>query len=324
MLKKLHEFLKGEEMKAVEKREYEHATYYTYFVKVKSGIDGIDLVYKAESNTEGVIGAFKGMEFAGIYSKPKDTFYYVYLYFIPYNDVDEILGTRLISVDSLWDELHKKTTDEIISRIGYDENSIKGVEVSIEELKRIKKHYVPKESKELFMNGKCVDKHEYIDIFSLPEVKYSDTLLLLYLDNPKKIIERESEKYIKEKASYIYKNIIKNKLIEKELEEMNKDEKLIENRKIFSILSSLDMKTVNVEFLREGEVFKCKLETNSWNYIDSRISSYDVVGRADTDKFEEMFRDARDDASFDNVTKITYSRKVLYERKEQEDVNELV
>ena len=74
------------------------------------------------------------------------------------------------------------------------------------------------------------------------------------------------------------------------------------------------MKTVNLEVKKDEETLKCKVETRCWNYIDSYVYYYNVVGKEKSEQFRKMFEDTKGDASFDYISKITYNRNVLYER----------
>lgn len=236
MFEKLNNFLKGEDVKAViEKRDYIHSVYYTYFIKINSGIEDIDLIYTIETTNENVIGIFSNMKFAGIYHKSQDIFYHAYLYL--YNKViPNNLGTKIYEIDSVKNELIKKVKNKIVDLIGYDEKTISDIKIDKETLEEVEKHTVPRLAYELFMKNEKVNKHEYINFYRLPEDE-SKVILLEFLDNPEKVVETEAKRYIEKEASYIARSIIKNKSVEKELEKMSKDNKFIERRKIYTILT---------------------------------------------------------------------------------------
>jgi len=313
MLKKLHDFLRGNKNKAIiNEEDYGHTVYYTYCIRVNSGIEDIDLIYKAESTTKDIIGVYSKIEFVGIYHKSQDTLYYSYLCI--YNKGTDAFGTKMFKIDFIRDTLIREVKKRIIDEIGYDEKSIPNIKISDETLKEIKEDTVPELSYKLFMNEGEINRYEYVNSYTLPQVRDSETLLLRYLESPKKIIKSEVKKYLKEKGSHIAMSIVKNKLVEKKLDELSKNKNMIEKREIYTILNSKDMKTVNLKLVKDGQTLNYKVKTGCWDYLNCYVSPYDVVGKNKSEQFKKIFAETIGDASFDNISKITYSRNVLYER----------
>lgn len=314
MLKRLHDFLKGEKTKEiVNKRDYGHTVYYTYYIKVESGVENHILIYKTDSTNENIIGLFSQMEFVGLYIKDKDVFYNSSFELDREERIPEL---KIECFGALKDEVTNKVRNNVVMNIGYDVRNIKGFTLSDEDMERIKNR-ISEEGYDHFMSGKMVDKYNYASSYSLPEMKYSGEIYLNYLKNPDSFIEAEVNEYIKNNALAIGKSITLNKLIEKKIEEISKDKDMVIKRKIYSILNDKSKKTLNVELTNGIDNLSCKIQTVSWNYIIGKIVSYNIVGVLNRDKFEEMFAENRGDAHFDNIVKITYGKNVLYEKNSQ-------
>jgi hypothetical protein len=314
MKESLSDFLNGNSQKLLaHKVSFEESDSCDYFVKVDSGKENIKLIYKISSDIEGVLPIFRDMTFLGIFSKPKKTFYHSYF---PeyYDECLDFSNLRLLKIGELYKELEKKIKTSLVNKVGYDENFLKP-KIKSEEIGKISKSEVKRKAFELFMRNKEVDKYEYADFFSLPKIEYSQSLLLFYLDNPDKTVKKKTNQIINDSCKIIYKNIVINKLVEKELENMNKDKSLHKKREIASILSDVSRKTLNLEFEKNKKTLECKIETSLRYLNQSYIWSMSILSLSDRQKFEEMFADTNDEASFDDIKKITYSRKTLFSSK---------
>lgn len=281
MIMSLCDFLNGNKTKAVIGKLWD--TTYLHFVKINSGIDNIKLIYETESPSENIINLFGNLKFMGMYDDNTNIFYSSF--FFDYRERD-ISNINVIKLEDLKAELRGKVQKEIINRIGYNENVLK---IDKDNIRNISEEEAKETANKLFMTNSNINKYNYVESFTLPDLKYSEALFLLYLKDPEDIINTLAEGYIQKRSSCIFECIKKNKLVEKELEKLNEDKKAFEYRDIFSILRNKDMKTVNIEFLKENKIHKCKIENGLYyGNFKTYINLYKIVGSKDREKIEDL------------------------------------
>lgn len=309
MVVSLHDFLKSKKTKdIVNKKDYGHIVYYMFFIKIQSGIDRLSLIYRTESTNKNTINPFEQIELVGIYDKEKEILYNVFYFEFTQIDISNI---KIIRLEDLKKEIYEKVIKEIQYKIGYNKDVL---DVNKDDIKPISEEDIIRTAYALFMNSKEINKYNYTSLYKLPEIKYSEDLFLLYLNNPIRTIRSEVEKYIEKEKIYIFNYIRESKLIEEELKKMSKNKTLIEYKKIFSILNDKSRKTVNIEFLKNGKTNKYKVVTN-YSCTDKYIDEYDIIGSKDRQNFNDLFTDKETKkVYFDDITKITYNRNILYEK----------
>ena len=301
----LHELLTGTSL--MTSANNRRSPYYNYFLKINSGKDDVDLVYRTESGTEGVLGVSSKLELIGIYSKNRKTFYNIGLYEI--NDTEEVKDLKILDIKFLVSEVYEKVRGAIIDKVNskiyeFSDNTIK---------ERNKKHLdtiiIPHESKILFLKSLDLDKYDYAKRYQLPSINYSQELYIKYLYDAQEVIESEATNFIENK-----KELIAEIMVEKEIEEMKTDKKMLNMKEIYSILNSEKMKTVNVTFNNGKETRTFKINTIG-DYNNFTISEYDLTSSKDTSIFREMFKDRNySDAHFDDIVEISYGRKIIYKK----------
>lgn len=308
----LYEFFNGDKnKKLVSLRDDFNCKVCTFFIKVDSGADNIDLVYKMETKDNQILPAFKDMEFIGFYEGVSNILYY---YYFSHNFIESLNceNITLVQTGELYTEVKEHIVSEVVNKVNYDETFLGDIDLSEDELDRIKST-AKSEAYELFMKNEMVDINKYTQFVNIPDIKYSDEFFISYLQNPDKFAESEANKHIEESRKHIYTSIIRSKLTSREMRELEKDKSLHKKREIYNILNNQKRKTLNIELERDKKILKCKITTNSRYFIESNINSFDIVDRKDREVFKEMFKDSREYADFKYINKITYSRKTLYE-----------
>ena len=284
-------------------------------LKMESGIKDIEMVFSGRVSENGILSTLsEDLKFVGCYHKSKEVFYVIDTYaaclniFGKYIDID-ITEFKLKTIGYLMKELEDEA-NKLLNKKIYNNELPKDIELDEETIQNIKER-APKVAFKMFMNFSEVKNNGFSVKEELPNVKYYD-LLILYLDNPQKVIEEIVDNYIQKNVKYIKEMLLLNELAEKEIAKLEKNDELLERRHILSILNDKSRKTLNIELLKDNENHQFKVEAGSFKSEDDYFDKYSVIGNDNQEYLDKLYDDQ---VPLKDIVKITYSKKVLYERQ---------
>ena len=290
------------------------------YLKMESGIKDIEMVFCGRVSENGILDLFsENLKFVGFYHKSKEAFYEIDRYslcfdlFGEYIDITEFkLNTVYCLMNELGDEANKLLNKKI-----YNNELPKDIELDEKTIQDVKER-APYVAFDRFMNFSEVNNNGFSVKGELPNVKYSGDLLFLYLDNPQKVIEKIVDNYIQNNVKHIREMLFLDELVEKEIAKLEKNDELLERRHILSILNDKSRKTLNIELLKDNENHQFKVEVGSFNREYDYFDKYSVIGNDNQEYLDKLYNDQENyftRVPLKDIVKITYSRKVLYERQ---------
>lgn len=135
----------------------------------------------------------------------------------------------------------------------------------------------------------------------------SSELIELLVDKESEI-DRATDQHLTEKMNYLSRQLQKIDYYEWYAKTLESDTTFQKRKNIIQALNLNDMKTVNITYLLHEQELELKVEPNVWDMKE--ISSYNIKTVAQRQAFKEL---TRDDIILDNVVRLTYKRKVIYE-----------
>ncbi len=270
----------------------------------------LDILYMLNNYGGNLFDLKSAFKYAGIYDKENDK-----LYDLEYTLRNDILGFDYASSEKYMSyTLYKNISQEVNKRIKElitidDVDNLFDIsDIEISELLSDEDVITD------FMNG-ITSKTLDIEINDYKTEKADD--LLDYLTNKNEFIERASREYVLSNTSYILESL-------KIIDEKRKILKSIENNKnhifhkIRDIVNSIDDRcsTVNLTININGieQTLKYKADVLKRNYNSSYLSTWYIDNRLDREKFETNYG-RNMDLHYEDIVKITYSKKTLYEDK---------
>ena len=269
--------------------------------------DKLELLYSQDNYTNDYDMNIP-FKYAGIYDREKDT-----LYNPEYTILTHILNwdyydDKNISSSDLYGMLENDTNDkikELVNETKKDIFNINNVEIP-EELTEedVEKDFIFNKTSETL-------EDEYR--------KYSSTKskdILDYLTDKESFVEREGRKFVVDNISEILKDVVisnKKRELLKQIED-NPNHLYHKKREIINAIIENNCYTVNVTIEKDNkqQTFKYNANTLKNNYSSSYLSSYDIENRSDREKFHSEFGYSAD-FYYDDIVKITYGKKTLYE-----------
>ncbi|MBO0423409.1 hypothetical protein [Enterococcus plantarum] len=135
----------------------------------------------------------------------------------------------------------------------------------------------------------------------------SRDLIELLVDR-KSEIERATNQHLTEKMDYLSRQLQKIDYYEWYAKTLESNTTFQKRKNIIQVLNLHDMRTVNITYLLHEHELELKVEPNVWDMKE--ISSYNIKTVAQRQEFKEL---TRDDIILDNIVRLTYKRKVIYE-----------
>lgn len=164
-------------------------------------------------------------------------------------------------------------------------------------------------AKEYFKNNKSVDDID-VHIDNVSDISMQD--VLKYINNDSEFIDNKAKKHIEDNLNNIYINILYAQMCKKELLKIQKDKTNILHIKKAIKDCITDQKTVTVTIFKDNKEFTFKTYVSTLKRGDY-YSSNDILAK-DREEFYELFG-KYEDYNADEITKITYSKKVLYSKQ---------
>ncbi len=265
---------------------------------------GIRIVYAYSINKEGKFGIHDNPEYQCLYIIDTETLYDIQYELSKLFDGDEYSATSFCAVNL---EFQEKVRNGVNAKVALIEDAI---EVNDEDREKAK-YYAERAAREIYL--KRIEKDYRYSCNYEPEKFHK--IILDYLTEPDKVAELTANRYYQENLDSIKNEIKLNKVTEKIVREYEKDENihLVCIRNIIDAIPET-CQTVNVTTVMEGKELTFKYEAyllrNKEN--DSYYKWY--IPATDRRRYEELYGNR--DFEPEDITRITYSRKVLYERGE--------
>lgn len=276
---------------------------YNNYLFLKNEIrKGIKIVYAYSLNKDGEFGIHDDPKYQCLYMIDTETLYDIQYDLSKLFDRDEHSATSFYTVNL---EYQEKVRNGVNAKVMLIEDKI----MVNDENREKAKYYAEKDAREIYLRRTETD-FKYSCNY---ESEGFHRKILDYLTEPDKVVRLTVDTYYKEQLESIKNKIIMNKVTEEFVREYEKDENahLVCLRNIISAVPE-SCQTVNVTTVIGGEelTFKCEASQLRSDYNDSYYTWH--IPATDRRKYEEAY--GKRDFRPEDITRITYSRKVLYER----------
>ena len=282
-------------------------TYYgEVYVRYRYNED-LDLIIRMEATKDGHLKLGTDMKCEGVWSrKTKELYYegfklqeYIRDYIKPEN-----------SHSSIYEDINESVKEKVEELIRPYEDSIEIEKLSKEEISSQEYYAGHTARKQYLMGCDCENKYE-----CEYEVDSIQSKVLRYITDRDALITELAKQYIEENKDTIRNDIIRAKLTEIELARLLKEAD-IHLKTMRDIIASVpqDCKTVNVTTVIDGKELTFKSEASQLRRDCEKHYSKWYIPSSDRSLFDVTYGHMTDFRPED-ITKITYSRKVLYERK---------
>ena len=269
--------------------------------------DELDLIIKIETSKDGHLKLKEEMQCEGIWSRKTKALYYegykmdMYLkdYIKPEN-----------SHEYMWRDINKSVKEKVEELIKPYEYGIEVSKLSDEEIGR-QKYYAKDLARKQYLDGDdCENRYE-----CEYEVDSIQSMVLRYIADRESLIKELAEQYIEENKNTIRNDIIRAKLTVIELAKLNEGAD-IHFKTMKEIIASVpsSCRTVSVTTVIDGKELTFKSEASQLRSDCGNHYSTWYIPSSDRTLFDVTYGHMTDFKPED-ITKITYSRKVLYERK---------
>ena len=269
--------------------------------------DDLDLIIKLETSKDGHLRLKESMDCEGVWSRKTKVLYYqgykldMYLkdYIKPEN-----------SHEYMWRDINKSVKEKVEELIRPYEDSIEVSKLSDEEIGR-QKHYAEDIARKQYLDGDdCENRYE-----CEYEVDSIQSMVLRYIADRESLIKELAEQYIEENKNTIRNDIIRAKLTVIELAKLNEgaDIHLKTMKEIIASVPS-SCRTVSVTTVIDGKELTFKTEAYQMRTDCGRYYSTWQIISPDRYTFEAVYG-RNTDFRPEDIKRIVYSRKVLYERK---------
>lgn len=274
--------------------------------------DKLDILYSIDSYDSDIFDLKSGLEYSGIYDKQKDALY----------DINSTIRWRYLNWDYndpkniYMDDLLKNLTDDVnekVQELVSDSKEEWFDSELCEELKSDMRTVEEDDVYSYFIDGETSNTLE--DKYSLYTTSNRKNVLH-YLTNKSEFIEDISREYILDNTSKIITGLLiseeKRRLL-KGIED-NPEHPLHKIKDIINSIKDKDCKTVGVTINKNGieQTFKYDAQSLENSYSWSYLSTYNIIKLSEREEFEANFG-RHEDFGYQDITKITYGKNVLYE-----------
>ena len=285
-----------------------------FYIKVPYN-GNFDFIY-TQMNYHGNNIKAENFEYAGIYNKTDGKIYNVH-YMFPTNGIEHEIGISYeVFTKTFKDEINAKI-NEIIdndrNKLTIKDESELTEDVYKRNLENAREYRETQKVRSLFLSGKTPADVVFNAGYS--NTNHTKDTYIAYLTDKTDLIKTYAEEWIAKNQERIYADFLINDIIAEELQKTI-DDKTYEIHTVRTIINSLknvDCKTVNVtvkindiEFTFKTEVRRLKMDCQ-YSY-----STYEIAAQ-DRGKFKELYG-RHTDYRPNDITKITYGKKTLYEK----------
>lgn len=276
------------------------------YIKIRYN-DEIDLIYCFHRTVYGEVIAGEDLEYQGLYYRPRGKLY----------DVQYKLHYRLRNFAELergcetervgFEKYVRERVEQIVSQ--YSDS----IAVDDEARKRFERYEcsIDESARKIYLNETDTDLSYKCEYSAEQFEKY----FIKYLIDREKIIRSVAEEYYEKHKDEIRDDIIFNILTKERLElyKQGKDKQIEIVKKIIASIPQ-DCKTVNVTTVIDGKELTFKTEASELRRDCKSTYSTWYIKTPDREDYERLYRRCSGYKPED-ITRITFSRKTLYERE---------
>ncbi len=270
--------------------------------------DKLDILYALFNYRGELFDLSSPFKYSGIYDKEKNK-----LFDIEYSLRYDILNWdyndyRIISSSELYRIISQDVNDKIEELISINKDDIFNIE-NVEIDKKIEDRDILQD----FVDGKTSNTLEnFYPKYSTEKPKN----IFDYLTDKESLLEKESRDFITKNMTKILRGLFISRERRKVLKkiENNKNHPYHKIKNIIDAINNNNCVTVNLTINKNGieQVFKYDAEVIKNYYRNSYLPTYGIVNVKDRRLFEENF-DRDYDLHYEDIVKITYGKKVIYE-----------
>ena len=136
-----------------------------------------------------------------------------------------------------------------------------------------------------------------------------------YIENPEKIISDYTEEFLKKRVNSLYRGFQNYEIYIQKYKELEDDKKNIIHKQKAIKDALIGKKTATVIILKNDQKFAFKTDTKAFNWFGLKYSVRDINAQ-DREKYISLF--GRDSYMFDEILKITYAKKEIYNKDQYE------
>ena len=133
----------------------------------------------------------------------------------------------------------------------------------------------------------------------------------LYIENPEKLISHYTEEFLKKRVNSLYREFQSYEIYIRKYKEFENDKDNIIHKQKAIKDALIGKKTATVIIFKNGQKFAFKTDTKAFNWFNEKYSIRDINAQ-DREKYISLF--GRDSYMFDEILKITYSKKEIYNK----------
>ena len=276
------------------------------YIKIRYN-DKIDLIYSFHRTVDGEVIAGEDLEYQGLYYRPKGKLYDVQynLYYRVRDFAGLERGCETERVE--FEKCVKECVEQIVLRYS---DSI-AVDDEIRKMVERYDYSIDESARKIYLNETDEEFSYKCEYYAEQFEKY----LIKYLIDREKIIRSVAEEYHEKRKEEIRDDIIFNILTKERLElyKQGKDKQIEIVKKIIASIPQ-DCRTVNVTTVIDGKELTFKTEASELRRDCKSTYSTWYIKTPDREDYERLYG-RYSGYKPEDITRITFSRKTLYERE---------
>lgn len=282
-------------------------TRYSKYVLVKLPMKGeYGIIYVCDNDKEEFLRPYKDLEYQGFYRKGTAEIYnaqYKLRQLISEEVYEERRG------ENLRVGFETEVRERVEALIGEIEKDIR-LDESTSEIQQKRKSYAESQARQVYLKSGSA-KFKYHCKY---DARYFEEIMLDYVMDKEKCVTRIANEYFENRHEIIISDIVENLMAKEIYDEMEKgeDERLTAMRNIIASIEPT-YRTVNVTINVEGKELTFKYEADTLRKdCGTSYNTWDIPAK-DRREFDRLYGRSADFTP-ENITKITYGRKTIYEK----------
>lgn len=282
-----------------------HSSELAYFRHKLS--NGIDIIYVYGNITDGVIPLYDNPEYQGLYRRETGQFYDMQY------KTRRLVGDeeyKELECSALYEEFESRVRERVEEMVAEFESDIK-LDDTTKSQQESQAYYADESSRKIYLQDANTDFTYQCDY---NDNDFSKKLIRYILDS-ETIVKETAETYLAENKDKIVEEIVLNLMTQQKIQELEngKDKSLTAMKNIIQSIPE-GCKTVNVTTVMDEKELTFKYEASNLRR-DCKYSYSDwYMPAKDRREFEAVYGIHRSFTSMD-ITRITYGKKVLYEKE---------
>lgn len=269
--------------------------------------NGIDIIYVYGNIRDGVIPLYKDPEYQGLYKRETGQFYDMQY---TTRELFEDGRYQELEYSALQEEFESRVRERVEEMVTKFEGDIK-LDDTTKSQQESQKFYADKRARKIYLQNINTD---FTYQCGYGDCNFKNKLMQYVLDS-ETVVNETAKTYLADNEDKIREEIVQNLMTQQRVQELKdgKDKFLTAMRNIIQSIP-VQCKTVNVTTVIERKELTFKYEASRLR----QDCNYDYyawwIPAQDRRKFEMMYGSHKDFTPMD-ITKITYGKKVLYEKE---------